>query len=523
MSALAAATAVLTTGVTALAVARTAQAHAVDIAAAKEAILSAVMSTNPFVLAVTATAALVAALGTYIAVTGDSSDGTKEFTDSLKESKAAYDDLMASMGEEQASAGTLAAALRELMGAEEKTATQKELMKRKVDELNEAVPGLALAYDEAADALVNMDTGLKMGADDLDNLFGRAAGMDEYTGIYRAMGYAALAAYKAAVDQHSPSKEFAKAGGNDIQGIIQGAEAEFPKLAAVYGEAAKVAMESYRAASEEGRSAWEGAKAALDATDSFFSAKGEAGKLEYELWERTDGKWASEVDKYKKKLEMLTVQQEDQAAVVRAAQAVYEAVVGQYGAASEESYKYQKVLLEEKLAYQDLLDTIRDVTNAKHEAFIEQQRTRCQQTPFGMVDTLEPADNAPMTASMSAWERSGSPYDVARALNADVVMPDGTRFAAAYQAKAQAAREAMWRHLPSTLEDPRETDGVERHLSAITAAAVNAISGAAAGGSGSPIVVNFMLPDGTTVASHYFDPLIRYADANGIPILNKAR
>lgn len=69
------------------------------------------------------------------------------------------------------------------------------------------------------------------------------------------------------------------------------------------------------------------AKARFGEVESFFSTKSEVGNLEYQLWERTDGKHASDLEKYTKKLELLSVQQEDQASVVEAAQAAYDAVV----------------------------------------------------------------------------------------------------------------------------------------------------------------------------------------------------
>lgn len=63
---------------------------------------------------------------------------------------------------------------------------------------------------------------------------------------YTEMGKAAVAAYKKAVDQHSPSREFQKAGSYDIRGIIQGAEAEKARLDAAYRDMARTALESMR-------------------------------------------------------------------------------------------------------------------------------------------------------------------------------------------------------------------------------------------------------------------------------------
>lgn len=61
--------------------------------------------------------------------------------------------------------------------------------------------------------------------------------IDEYVG----MANASLAAYKNAVGQHSPSKEFRKAGRYDIQGLIGGAESEGGNLESAYIELAETA------------------------------------------------------------------------------------------------------------------------------------------------------------------------------------------------------------------------------------------------------------------------------------------
>lgn len=110
------------------------------------------------ILAVTAAAgALIAVVGSWIVSATEASEQVKEFTASLEETKTAYEDLSAAMEEEQASTSASLAALENLLAVEEKSATQKENIKQLVDELNEAVPGLGLAYDETADS-INMTT-----------------------------------------------------------------------------------------------------------------------------------------------------------------------------------------------------------------------------------------------------------------------------------------------------------------------------------------------------------------------------
>ena len=131
--------------------------HAAELAAAKTAILNAVMNANPAVFITAAVIGLAAAVGSYILSIGSADEETKKFIESLEESKTAYEDLSAAMEEEQASTAASLAALENLLAVEEKSATQKEIIKQLVDELNEAVPDLGLAYDETADS-INMTT-----------------------------------------------------------------------------------------------------------------------------------------------------------------------------------------------------------------------------------------------------------------------------------------------------------------------------------------------------------------------------
>ena len=131
--------------------------HKAELAAAKTAILNVVMNANPAVFVAAGIVGLVAAVGSYIASIDSAGEETKAFIESLEDSKTAYEELSAAMEEEQASTSASLAALENLLAVEEKSATQKENIKQLVDELNEAVPGLGLAYDETADS-INMTT-----------------------------------------------------------------------------------------------------------------------------------------------------------------------------------------------------------------------------------------------------------------------------------------------------------------------------------------------------------------------------
>lgn len=160
-------------GLGTLAAGITLAANAANIAAVATGILNAVMAANPAFLVAAGVTALVAAIGTFILTLDSADEETKAFTESLEETKNAYDELASSMESEQATTAATAAALEELLAVEEKSAAQKEAIAQMVEELNEAVPGLGLAYDSMSDS-INMTT------EALDAMVEKAAAQEEY-------------------------------------------------------------------------------------------------------------------------------------------------------------------------------------------------------------------------------------------------------------------------------------------------------------------------------------------------------
>ena len=70
---------------------------------------------------------------------------------------------------------------------------------------------------------------------------GTASQQRDLVNQYREMGLAALSAYKNAVGQHSPSREFRKAGRYDVLGLIGGVESEGRNLESTYIDLAETA------------------------------------------------------------------------------------------------------------------------------------------------------------------------------------------------------------------------------------------------------------------------------------------
>lgn len=135
--------------------------------------LSAAMAANPAGMIAAGVAAAGAALVTFCSFVTSADEEVKTFTETLSGSKQAYEELTAAMESQQTNTAATAASLLELLGAEERSAAQKEIIAQMVDELNEAVPNLGLSYDAAADSI-------NLSADAIERLVEKAAEQEEY-------------------------------------------------------------------------------------------------------------------------------------------------------------------------------------------------------------------------------------------------------------------------------------------------------------------------------------------------------
>lgn len=149
-------------------------AAGVTAVVAATAALDVVMAANPIGLIAAATVAAVAAVGAFAFMMTSASEETKAFTGALQETKAAYEELSETMEAEQETTAATAASLQELLAIEEKSALQKDLIAQKVDELNEAIPELGLAYDKERDSLEGLTEA------ELASALERAAAKEEY-------------------------------------------------------------------------------------------------------------------------------------------------------------------------------------------------------------------------------------------------------------------------------------------------------------------------------------------------------
>lgn len=136
-------------GITAYQGLRTAQAAA----AAGQLTLNAAMSANVIGLVVTAVGSLVAVLGSLAAATALAGGSTEDFGRQLESIEKSRQSAVESIEAENANTQGLIGTLESLMAVEDKSAGQKQAILGIVDQLNESVPELSLAYDEQTDSL----------------------------------------------------------------------------------------------------------------------------------------------------------------------------------------------------------------------------------------------------------------------------------------------------------------------------------------------------------------------------------
>lgn len=200
-------------------------------------------------------------------------------------------------------------------------------------------------------------------------------------------------------DEHSPSKWALTVGEYLVQGLAIGVENAAGK---VYETIEDLVSEI---------------KNRMDALTDVFVLRQDVGDLQYELWEKTTGKNATEEEKYAARLEILNRQQREQAGIVETAAAAYDAVVDQYGESNDSSLEFQKTLLEEQIRYAELREEIESMTAALEEL-------RAAQGTVSFSDSaLAKATETSVNAAVSAQTEQSV------TLNANLTLPDGTKFA----------------------------------------------------------------------------------------------
>ncbi len=205
-----------------------------------------------------------------------------------------------------------------------------------------------------------------------------------------------VAGFKAGFDSHSPARKMIPVGENLDAGLIVGMKNLQGEVMKTVDDIANELLTRFNNLSDQ---------------ITLFS---DIASLKYDLWEQTEGVGASAADKYDKKLEMLTEQQEAQEEQVKSTQIAYDKMVALYGENSTESMKLQKQLLEEQIAYQKLTASIKEANAARAEAYQQKQ------TDYEMMQRGE--------AILAASEYYGSADRAVKEVNAGTVVKEGDTY-----------------------------------------------------------------------------------------------
>lgn len=183
--------------------------------------------TNPITLAIAAVAGLVAGfkalndalyngnskLSSYEGKLKELGDANDSLADSIAASKKELEDKVTASEAEAGAAESLMKKLNDLMAVEDKDAGQKEQIKALVEQLNELVPDLGLAYDGETDSLNKTNAEIQRNID----LRKQQAQADAYMSAYSdALKKAAEAEILASDAQDTLNKMYAEAG-PDVQ------------------------------------------------------------------------------------------------------------------------------------------------------------------------------------------------------------------------------------------------------------------------------------------------------------------
>lgn len=202
--------------------------------------------------------------------------------------------------------------------------------------------------------------------------------------------------FKAGFGIHSPARKMIPVGENLDKGLIVG-------MKNLQGEVMKTVDDIANELTSR-----------LNNISDQITLFSDIASLKYDLWEQTEGVGASVADKYDKKLEMLTEQQEAQEEQVKSTQIAYDKMVALYGENSTESMKLQKQLLEEQIAYQKLTASIKEANAARAEAYQQKQKD------YEMMQRGE--------AILAASEYYGSADRAVKEVNAGTVVKEGDTY-----------------------------------------------------------------------------------------------
>ena len=170
---------------------------------------------------------------------------------------------------------------------------------------------------------------------------------------------------------------------------------------------AKVAKQT-----EKQKSLFEQLQDSLSGVTDTLDTQSDIVALEFDIWESSMGDTVTESEKLQRQLESLTAQQELQKQAVDAARDAYDQIVAKYGETSDEAISFQKTLLQEVSAYQDLQNEIYETTDALVQA---------QDTTAQYREQLETAFDAANKFTSSVTSLGNAVSDLGDRLGIDAV------------------------------------------------------------------------------------------------------
>ena len=174
----------------------------------------------------------------------------------------------------------------------------------------------------------------------IDGIKGLASGaVDAILGV----GDGIVAGLKNVLGIHSPSRVFKGIGENLMQGLAIGMK-----------DSSGEVMETVDDIASE-------LETRFSAIQDTLSNQQSIAQQSFDNWLSTDGQDASSAEVAARQIESLTQQLSAQQSVLQAAEQAYTKIVELYGAGSAEALKYQKTLLEQAGAYQEIQDQIDDL------------------------------------------------------------------------------------------------------------------------------------------------------------------
>ena len=216
---------------------------------------NATLLANPYVLAAAAVATLTAAVVQYAASLKDLPEETQTLIDSVAETAERYEQVTGEITDAAAANKAYTKSIFDLSAQQRRSKADQALLLEQINRLNEAVPGLNLAWDETTQSL-------NMTEEAVNSFLDTQSGYSEYEAAVQAYADAQYDSIQIAEQLEAAQEELeaieAKGNATTISGM-QGREAMTDEY-----RAAKNAVDELTAAQDQNNAVMESAKTVID-------------------------------------------------------------------------------------------------------------------------------------------------------------------------------------------------------------------------------------------------------------------